>query len=140
MEINDYDYKTSPVKKTRQYEVHALSPDGVNQYLNKESYLHNFLNSPSALYKNNFKEHEGIDFNENYKLQMPLAGDEKYYHKKRDVISLNRDTLQKRVCNRNSQSQIAEKENIMLPKKENYSIPEQQNLDIMKKKNFYENN
>lgn len=95
MNINDFNYRVTPVKKTRQYEVHTLSVEGFNQYLNKDSYLHNFLKSPGALYtKENL---EGIKYNNlqqdntNYlSPKNPNEGDEKFYHKKKDYLQTSR--------------------------------------------------
>lgn len=47
MDIKDFTYRNTPVKKTRVYEVHTLSQDGLNQYLDKNSYVHKFLKSLS---------------------------------------------------------------------------------------------
>lgn len=48
MDIRDFTYRTTPVKKTRMYEVHTLSPDGLHQYLDKNSYVHRFLKNPNS--------------------------------------------------------------------------------------------
>jgi len=47
MELKDFTYRNTPVKKTRVYEVHTLSQDGLNLYLDKNSYVHKFLKNLS---------------------------------------------------------------------------------------------
>jgi hypothetical protein len=98
MNINDFNYRETPVKKTRQYEVHTLSIEGFNQYLKKDSYLHNFLKSPNALYtkeNNNELLYNNLQ-QENYlSPKNPYEEDEKFYHKKKDVILYNRETSRK---------------------------------------------
>ena len=149
MQINDFNYRQTPVKKTRQYEVHVLSPDGLNQYLNKNSYLHNFLQSPSAMYKNINKKETGYNFHENYSLQSPCEEDEKHYHRKNDVISLGRDTLKKFYPRNSTNSQapnqnqkIVAEENYKSPEIENFSSPQHQHRQQQKneeQKNYWEN-
>lgn len=109
MDLNIYKYRNTPVKKTRQYEVRVLSQEGLNQYIQKESYMHNFLQSPAAIYANITNKNEkakGINFHDAYQIQRPLEDDDKLYHRKRDVISLGRDIVKNRNSLRHSYSQI----------------------------------
>lgn len=59
MDIKDFNYRETPIKKTRVYEVHTLNQDGLNQYLDKNSYVHKFLKSLSP------NRSKSINFNHN---------------------------------------------------------------------------
>jgi hypothetical protein len=53
MEIKDFNYRSTPVNKTHVFEVHSLSPSGLNQYLDKNSYVHKFLKSVNPYKESN---------------------------------------------------------------------------------------
>jgi hypothetical protein len=107
MNINDFNYRETPTKKTRQFEVHPLSVEGFNQYLNKDSYTHNFLKSPNALYtKENMNElaYNNL-YHENFLSSKNRNEDnEKLYNKKKDFFLSNRETLRKYYPRSQSQS------------------------------------
>ena len=144
MDINDFNYRETPTKKTRQYEVHPLSPDGVDQYLDKNSQLHKFLKSPTILHTNSLKNNNtGLNFHDYYSIQRPMEEDCKHYHRKRDVISLNRDILKKKMYNQISQKpnkSVIDEENYMSPQQEKYSNPyeEQKNFNENEEKQNYD--
>lgn len=124
MDINEFNYRETPIKKTRQYEVHVLSPDGLNQYFDKNSYLHNFLNTPSSIYRNYLKTERGYDYPDIYNLQRPMD------EGKRDVISLGKDNFNKNLYNNNTNCPLA-----MALVNENQNLNDIPNINHINNKN-----
>ncbi len=108
MDMKDFTYRQTPVKKTRVYEVHTLSQDGLNQYLDKNSYVHNFLKSisphrsSSNSNQNEFYSQESKEKNKHqaYESDKHLKESSDFNNNRRDkgsVITINVNNFHKNI-------------------------------------------
>jgi hypothetical protein len=93
MDIKDFTYRTTPIKKTREYEVHTLSQDGLNQYLDKNSYVHKFLKnlSPYRSTSNEFNQIKTYCPDINAKSKVQEYGSDKFLKEAKDLNNKRSD-------------------------------------------------
>lgn len=108
MEIKDFNYRKTPYKKTRDYEVHTLSSDGLNQYLDKNSCVHKFLKSLSPVRQNfdNSKEFENFIYSKYSQEKDEQSDHDNNLNINQSVIKINTNNYNKSIYYKNPDSEI----------------------------------
>lgn len=118
----DLKYTDIPTGKTRIFEIHPLSKEGFDQYLDKNSYLHQFIKNPPIWIKENKNQNQNqfctskYNYNKEYDNIYEEEFEEEEENKdnqkfKSGAITINNDNFHKSIYHRHQNYQNQSNQN-----------------------------